>query len=78
MTALFGDGFAFTDHTNDGGGFAPRSFNSFFEAAEESAISRHYGGIHYRFDIEQGVEQGRCVGRAVNALAFRAGVLARR
>jgi hypothetical protein len=36
----------------------------------ESAISRLYGGIHYRFDIERGVEQGRCVGRAVNALAF--------
>jgi len=71
LTALFGDGFAITDHTNDARGFAPRSFGSFFEAADESAISRLYGGIHYRFDIEQGVEQGRCVGREVNALAFR-------
>ena len=78
MTALFGDGFALTDHTNDDRGFAPRSFGSFFEAADESAISRLYGGIHYRFDIEQGVEQGRCVGRAVNALAFRTASLARR
>ena len=71
MTALFGDGFPITDHTNDDRGFAPRSFSSFFEAADESAISRLYGGIHYRFDIERGVEQGRCVGRAVNSLAFR-------
>lgn len=78
MTALFGDGFAITDHTNDDRGFAPRSFGSFFEAADESAISRLYGGIHYRFDIERGVEQGRCVGRAVNALQFRGAALAAR
>lgn len=76
MTALFGDEFAITDHTNDNRGFTPRSFGSFFEAAGESAISRLYGGIHYRFDIEQGVEQGRCVGRAVNALEFRGAELA--
>jgi hypothetical protein len=78
LTDLFGDGFAITDHTNDDRGFAPRSFSSFFEAANESAISRLYAGIHYRFDIERGVEQGRCVGRAVNALVFRTGELARR
>ena len=77
MTALFGDGFPITDHTNDERGFAPRSYGSFFEAADESAISRLYGGIHYRFDIEQGVEQGRCVGRAVNDLVFRSVALAR-
>lgn len=78
MTALFGNGFAFTDHTNDALGFAPRSFGSFFEAADESAISRLYGGIHYRFDIERGVEQGQCVGQAVNALEFRRASLAAR
>ena len=76
LTALFGHGFAITDHTNDDRGFAPRSFGSFFEAADESAISRLYGGIHYRFDIEQGVEQGACVGRVVNALTFRTTALA--
>ncbi|MGH7549915.1 MAG: vanadium-dependent haloperoxidase [Gemmatimonadota bacterium] len=73
LTALFGDGFAFTDHTNDERGFAPRSFGSFFEAAEESAFSRLYGGIHYRFDIENGIDQGRCVADVVNALDFRTG-----
>lgn len=75
LTALFGDGFAFTDHTNDRYGFAPRSFGSFFEAADESAFSRLYGGIHYRADIERGLSQGACVGRAVNALLFRAAPL---
>jgi hypothetical protein len=78
LTALFGDGFAFTDHTHDERGFAPRSFGSFFEAAQESAFSRLYGGIHYRSDIERGIEQGRCVARTVNALAFRSSALAAR
>jgi len=73
LTALFGDGFAITDRTNEGTGFAPRSFASFREAAEEAAISRLYGGIHYVFDIEGGLVQGRCIGRAVVALAFRSG-----
>ncbi|WP_194972745.1 phosphatase PAP2 family protein [Aquiflexum lacus] len=30
--------------------------------AEEAAVSRLYGGIHYRFDAEVGVEQGKNVG----------------
>lgn len=73
MTAMLGDGFAFVDHTNDDRGFAPRAFGSFYEAAEESAVSRLYGGIHYRMDIERGLEQGQCVGHAVNGMHFRDG-----
>ena len=29
--------------------------------AEEAAVSRLYGGIHYRFDSEVGLEGGRSV-----------------
>jgi hypothetical protein len=29
--------------------------------AEEAALSRLYGGIHYRFDSEEGLQQGRAV-----------------
>ncbi len=72
-TDLFGDNFAFTDHTHDELGLAPRSFNSFFEAAEETAISRLYGGIHFRSGNERGVDQGICVGEAASALEFRHG-----
>ena len=71
LTDLFGE-VAFTDHTHDGRGLAPRSFGSFLEAAEEAAISRLYGGIHFRPAIELGVDQGRCIGEHVSALAFRA------
>jgi hypothetical protein len=70
LTDLFGD-MVFIDHTHDARGFEPRSFNSFFEFADEAAISRLYGGIHFRSAIELGVDQGKCVGEQINALAFK-------
>lgn len=71
LTELFGDGYAFVDRTHEARGLAPRSFGSFFEAADEAAISRLYGGIHFRAAIVNGIEQGRCIGRAVSALPLR-------
>ena len=70
LTDLFGE-VAFTDHTHDDRGLPSRSFRSFWDAADEAAISRLYGGIHFRPAIELGLEQGRCVGEHVNALRFR-------
>jgi hypothetical protein len=43
----------------------PRSFGSFEEAAEEAAMSRLYAGIHYRFDNDNGLVQGRCIGQVI-------------
>ena len=43
----------------------PRSFGSFEEAAEEAARSRLYAGIHYPFDNDNGLAQGRCIGQAI-------------
>ncbi|MEX1024507.1 MAG: vanadium-dependent haloperoxidase [Planctomycetota bacterium] len=60
---LWGD-LPFDDNTHDGL-WPMRSFTSFFEAADEAAISRLYGGIHYRAAIERGVEQGRCIGQTI-------------
>ncbi|HSN73701.1 MAG TPA: vanadium-dependent haloperoxidase [Anaerolineae bacterium] len=71
LTALFGDDFAITDHTHDALGYAPRPFPSFQAMAAEAAISRLYGGIHYRSAIEVGLEQGACIGERVNALQLR-------
>jgi hypothetical protein len=70
LTGMFGE-VAFTDHTHDSLGYAPRTFTSFFAFAEEAAISRLYGGIHYRAAIELGLEQGKCIGQRVNALRFK-------
>ena len=71
LTDLFGESFAFTDHTHDRRGLQPRSFNSFFDFANEAAISRLYGGIHFRAAIERGLDQGKCIGQAVSAIRFR-------
>jgi hypothetical protein len=65
LTDEFGDGFAFTDDVEADYGLPPRSFASFNEAAAEAAISRLYGGIHYRMAIEEGIGQGRRVGELV-------------
>jgi hypothetical protein len=72
MTDLFGENYAYTDrfHLNRAG--TERSFASFSAAADEAAISRLYGGIHYRSAIALGVEQGQCIGNQVSALAFQA------
>lgn len=49
-----------------------RSFSDFLAAADEAAISRLYGGIHYRSAIDLGVSQGRCIGEILlDRIAFR-------
>lgn len=65
LTALFGDDFAFTDTTEEEYGLPARSFTSFYHASDEAAISRLYGGIHYRPAIYEGVKQGEGVGQFV-------------
>lgn len=42
--------------------FFPTEANQFRNWAEEASMSRIYGGIHYRFDAEAGVQQGNAVG----------------
>lgn len=69
LTAVIGDNYAFTDNTDEADGLVPRSFKSFFEAADEAGISRLYGGIHYRAAIELGAAQGRCI--AAHAVALK-------
>ncbi|HXF98863.1 MAG TPA: vanadium-dependent haloperoxidase, partial [Gaiellaceae bacterium] len=72
LTDLFGDGYAFLDRTHENRGFAPRPFASFAAAAEEAAVSRLYGGIHFGPAIVRGLAQGECIGQAVGALRLRA------
>lgn len=71
MTDAFGDNFPFEDATGQKDGLKPRSFSSFWAAANEAGISRLYGGIHYRAAIERGLEQGRCIGKFVTVLHTR-------
>jgi len=48
----------------------PRSFNSLSEAEEENGQSRIYLGIHFAFDKNDGIEQGRRVADYVWKNAF--------
>jgi len=74
LSDLFGYNYAFTDRAHiartdiDGGS---RTFGTFFEFANEAAVSRLYGGIHYRFGNEQGLLQGIRVGKNISKLKFR-------
>ena len=58
---LFGDLGSFTDHTYDYLNYAPRSYASFFDIANEAGLSRLYAGIHYRRSIQIGFLQGERV-----------------
>ena len=65
LTNIFGTNFAFDDDTEVRYGLPIRSFTSFEQAADEAAISRMYGGIHYRAAVDIGVTQGRDLGAFV-------------
>jgi len=70
LGAQFGE-VAFVDHTHDARGLPPRSLASFGDAAAEAAISRLYGGIHFRAAIDRGLVQGRLIGERVVDLPLR-------
>jgi hypothetical protein len=63
LSRIFGEAFSFEDNTEVEFGLPVRRFQSLKQAAEEAAISRLYGGIHYRDAITAGEWQGRQVGR---------------
>ncbi len=65
MTYWFGDKLSFTDTSSLEFGIESRRINSFREAAKEAAMSRLYGGIHYRFDNEEGNKAGTRLGEFI-------------
>ena len=74
LTYLIGDNFAFNDNTEVIFELPERQFSSFRQAAEEAAISRLYGGIHYRDAIEGGQRQGKAIGKFIVNRVKEAGV----
>ncbi len=75
----FGKHFSFTDRAHEGRkrdevretDFVIRSFDSFWEAAQETADSRFYGGIHTPLDNEVGLEEGAKIARNINNLHWK-------
>jgi membrane-associated phospholipid phosphatase len=49
------------------GAVFPEKATELTAMAEEASLSRVYGGIHYRFDCDAGIEAGRAIGRLAAA-----------
>ncbi len=75
LSYLLGDDFAFTDDSENIFEIPARSFHSFRHAAEEAAISRLYGGIHFRDAIENGQAEGKALAIAVIEKIKKQGIM---
>ncbi|MBM4098184.1 MAG: vanadium-dependent haloperoxidase [Planctomycetes bacterium] len=64
LAGLFGDEVSFAT-SQDNNPLVVREFTSFSQAAAEAADSRLYGGIHFRFDNEDGLVAGQRLGTHV-------------
>ncbi len=79
LTQLYGSNFSFTDSLHVGRkrdeirnvDFKARHFNSFWEVAEETAMSRFYGGIHTPQDNVVGLENGRLIAENIMAIRWK-------
>ena len=75
----FGKEFTFSDRAHESRerdelketDFVIRSFNTFWDAAQETADSRFYGGIHTQLDNEVGLEKGVEIAKNVYALEWK-------
>ena len=68
---IFGHNYSFTDRTYENSkqfNGVPRVFKNFQQMAEEASMANLYGGIHYRFSIEEGIKQGIQIGENINKL----------
>lgn len=63
LVQLFGDELRIVDSTEVAYGLPIREFDGFTKMAEEAAISRFYGGIHYMPAISEGSKQGKQIGQ---------------
>jgi hypothetical protein len=61
LTYLLGPRLDYSDNAEELFDIPMRSFHSFREAAAEAAISRLYGGIHYRDAVVNGQAQGKAL-----------------
>jgi hypothetical protein len=72
LTSALGDAVSFVDDTYRELGMKSRTFASFQAAAAEAGISRLYGGIHYRFSIDEGLKIGKATGqRMLGTIKFK-------
>ena len=66
--SVLGNNVKVTDRSYVFRGWAPRTFNNMFAAAEEAGISRLYGGIHYLESVNEGLSLARELGNRVGSI----------
>ena len=69
----FGTDFALIDRCHAGRTefvSIPRPYTSFFQMAEENALSRIYLGVHVKMDADAGLDLGYKLGKSINSLPF--------
>lgn len=72
FTDLFGENYAFTNHTYDYLGMPPQSYTSFSDMAAQIGRSRLYAGIHTRYACDQGRTEGQKIGQNIlNDVKFK-------
>jgi len=65
LTEIYGENTAFVDSTERRWGWPDRKFESVKAASKEAAMSRMYGGIHFREAMQAGLEEGQKIGQLV-------------
>ncbi|MES2457311.1 MAG: vanadium-dependent haloperoxidase [Bacteroidota bacterium] len=65
LTYYFGDNFTYTDNVEEKYGLKSRRYSSFNIAAQEAAMSRYWGGIHFKDGIVNGVNVGNKIGKHI-------------
>jgi hypothetical protein len=70
LSSVFGNEYQFTDHTYDYAGMKPRKYYTFEAMAKEAGESKWLGGIHYRFSVEAGLQEGKMVAKNVIRLTL--------
>jgi hypothetical protein len=65
FTNLFGENYAFTNHTYDYLNMPPQSYSSFSDMAQQIGMSRVYAGIHTRYACDAGRLQGQKIAQNI-------------
>lgn len=73
LTVVYGNDYSFTDHTYEHLNLLPRKYPSFWAIAQEAAISKVYGGIHYKLSVDVGLQQGREVTQNIMLILLNKG-----
>ena len=71
LSHFFGNTFIYRDSVEQDFGLPARSFHSFRKAAQEAAVSRYYGGIHFMDANRNGLQLGERIGKYMIAEYFR-------